>query len=333
MKTEARKLHDSLIVIDGHCDSAIPAAGFDFKSQPIKPVDLCARNDTWQVDFPRLREGGVTAQFFALFTDTLFIEKANEHTRKLLSVMESAIDRSGGAAKLATKAADVRTAKKHDTLAAFLTIEGGEAIGESLDELRSFYARGVRLMTLTWNRINAIGRGAEHPGPDGLTSFGLSVIAEMEKLGMIVDASHLCDQALEELLAVAQRPVVASHSNSRVVLNHRRNLTDVQAERIAATGGLVAVTFAGVFVDSDPARVTISRIVDHIDHLVSVVGAGHVGLGTDFDGFTAPYGLVMPDCTGMGGLTKALLERGYSADDIGCIMGGNWLRVLEDVVG
>jgi len=333
MSPEARKLHESLIVIDGHCDTAIPATGYDFKSQPIEPVDLCTRNDVWQVDFPRLREGGITAQFFALFTDTVFIETAREHTHRLLAVMESAIDRSGGRARLATGAADIRAAKMNGTLAAFLAIEGGEAIGESLDELRSFYARGVRLMTLTWNRINAIGRGAEHPGPDGLTPFGLSVIAEMEKLGMIVDASHLCDQALDELLAVAQRPVVASHSNARAVLDHRRNLADAQAERIAATGGLVAVTFAGVFVDSDPARVTISRVVDHIDHLVSVVGAGHVGLGTDFDGFTAPYGLVMPDCTGMGDLTAALLERGYSESDISRIMGGNWLRVIEDVIG
>jgi len=228
---------------------------------------------------------------------------------------------------------DVRAAKRDKKIAAFLAIEGGEAIGESLDELRSFYARGVRLMTLTWNRINAIGRGAAHPGPDGLTPFGLSVIAEMEKLGMIVDASHLCDQALDELLAVAQRPVVASHSNSRAVLDHRRNLSDAQAERIAATGGLVAVTFAGVFVDSDPARVTIARVVDHIDRLVSAVGADHVGLGTDFDGFSAPYGVVMPDCSHLAELTAALLERGYPEADIGRIMGGNWLRVIEDVVG
>lgn len=333
MGPEARKLHESLIVIDGHCDTAIPATGYDFKSQPIEPVDLCLRNSEWQVDFPRLCEGGVTAQFFALFTDSVFLGSAREHTLRMLSVMESAIDRSGGRARLATKAADVRAAKKNGALAAFLAIEGGEAIGESLDELRSFHARGVRLMTLTWNRVNAIGRGAEHPGPDGLTPFGLSVIAEMERLGMIVDASHLCDQALDELLAVAQRPVVASHSNARAVLDHRRNLGDAQAERIAATGGLVAVTFAGVFVDADPAKVTIPRVVDHIDHLVSVVGAGHVGLGTDFDGFTAPYGLVMPDCTGMGDLTAALLDRGYSPADIGCIMGGNWLRVIEDVVG
>ena len=330
---DAAALHRDLIVIDGHCDSAIPAAGFDFKSQPIEPVDLCARNGDWQVDFPRLMEGGVTAQFFALFTDTVFIEKAREHTLKLLSVVESAVERSRGAARLATRARDVVEAKAGGRLAAFLAIEGGEAIGESLDELHSFYARGVRLMTLTWNRVNAIGRGAEHPGPDGLTPFGLKVIAEMERIGMIVDASHLCDQALDELLAVAQRPIVASHSNAKAVCDHRRNLSDSQLERIAANGGLVGVTFAGVFVDPEPAKVTVGRVLDHVDRMVKVAGVDHVGLGTDFDGFTAPYGMVMPDCSNMGALTAGLVDRGYAEADIRKIMGGNWLRVIESVVG
>ncbi|MBU0928336.1 MAG: dipeptidase [Spirochaetes bacterium] len=329
----ARELHESLVVIDGHCDTAIPAAGFDFKSEPVAPLDLCVRNETGHVDFPRLREGGVTAQFFALFTDTAFLPEAREHTLRLLAAMESAIDRSGGRARLATKAADVVAAKRDGTLAAFLAIEGGEAIGESLDDLRSFYDRGVRLMTLTWNRVNAIGRGAEHPGPDGLTRFGLEVVSEMERLGMIVDASHLSDRALDDLLAVASRPVVASHSNSRAVCDHRRNLTDAQAERIAATGGLVGVTFAGVFVDSEPARVSVSRVLDHVDRLVAAVGPGHVGLGTDFDGFSAPYGLVMPDCSRLADITAGLLGRGYSDEDAARIMGGNWLRVIEAVAG
>jgi membrane dipeptidase len=144
---DAATLHDSLVVIDGHCDTAIPAAGFDFKSQPVQPLDLCARNETGHVDFPRLLEGGVTAQFFALFTDTVFVPKAREHTYRLLDAVESAVDRSSGRARLAVKAADVAAAKRGGTLAAFLSIEGGEAIGESLDDLRAFYARGIRVPT------------------------------------------------------------------------------------------------------------------------------------------------------------------------------------------
>jgi len=235
--------------------------------------------------------------------------------------------------RLARSARDVEEAKAAGRIAAFLTLEGGEAIGESLDELRSFYARGVRLMGLTWNRRNALGRGAAAEGSGGLTDFGRRVVAEMEKLGMIVDASHLSDEALDDLLAVAQLPIVASHSNSRAVQNHRRNLTDAQAQRIAATGGLVAVTFAGAFVDANPAKVSISRILDHVDQLVSSVGADHVGLGTDFDGFTAQYGMVMPDCSHLPRLTEALLERGYSPEDTRKIMGENWMRVIRTVLG
>lgn len=330
---EAKALHDSLIVIDGHCDTAIPAAGFNFKSEPITPLDLCVRNDTFHIDFPRLKEGGVSAQFFALFTDTLFIERATEHTHMLLDAVASAIERSDGQATLALSARDVYEAKEKGRLAVLLAIEGGEAIGTSLDTLRDFYRRGVRLMTLTWNRINAIGRGAEHPGPDGLTPFGLEVVAEMERLGMIVDASHLCDQALDELLAVARRPIVATHSNAKSVCDHRRNLDDAHLKAIAGTGGLIGATFAGVFVDTDPARVTIERVVDHIDHMVEVAGIDHVGLGTDFDGFTARYGLVMPDCTGLGGLSAALLKRGYGQEDVAKVMGKNWLRLIGDVLG
>lgn len=326
------KLHDSLIVIDGHCDTAISAAGFGLKSEPIEPFDISIRNNKGHLDIPRLLEGGISAQFFALFCDNAFLDNAKAHTHRLLDALEQGIGKSGQAF-FAYKAKDVVKAKKEGKLSAFVTIEGGEAIGESLDELRAFYGRGVRLMGLTWNRINAIGRGAEHPGPDGLTAFGRKVVAEMEKLGMIVDASHLCDQALKELLEIAERPIVASHSNSRSITQHRRNLTDSQAEAIAATGGLVAVTFAGVFVDPNPEKVSVARVADHIDQLVKVTGCEYVGIGSDFDGFTEPYGLVMPDCSYMGLITAELENRGYKAEDISKIMGENWLRVIENIVG
>jgi membrane dipeptidase len=267
-----------------------------------------------------------------MFTRDADVGEARSVTYRMLEALESACIEGSGA-RIATCAADVAKAKRSGTIAALLAIEGGEAIGESLDDLRGFYARGVRLMTLTWNRVNAIGRGAANPGPDGLTPFGLKVIAEMERVGMLVDASHLCDQALAELLAVAQRPVVASHSNSRVLCDHRRNLSDSQAEGIAASGGLIAVTFAGAFVDADPAKVSVARVVDHIDHLGSIVGAGHVGVGSDFDGFGPKTGTVMPDCTHLPELTNELLARGYTEPEIRSIMGGNWLRVIQDVAG
>lgn len=331
MRPEALALHRESIVVDGHCDSVLDMLGLSYTSPGAEPRDLAVRGSYGHADVPRLIEGGVTAQFFALFTDDKYVQDAEAHTWRMLRAMEALFDRTDRV-RLALSARDVEEAKAEGRLAAFLGIEGGEAIGESLAELRAFHARGVRLLGLTWNRRNALGRGAAAEGGGGLTDFGRSVVAEMESLGMIVDASHLSDEALEDLLAVARRPVVASHSNSRAVRDHRRNLTDAQAEGIAATGGLVGVTFAGSFVDETPEKVCLARLLDHVDRLVSVVGAEHVGLGSDFDGFTKKYGTIMPDCTGLPLLTEALLDRGYSPENVRAILGGNWMRVIREVL-
>ncbi len=329
---DAATLHRELLVIDGHCDSALDAAGCSASNPAIGIRDLSLRGDQGQVDFPRLLEAGVSGQFFALYTEEPYLERATAHTWMLLETMEALLKRSPGAS-LALSADDAIKAKADKRVAAFLAIEGGEAIGESLDELRAFYARGVRLMTLTWNRRNAIARGVGDPGEGGLTEFGREVVAEMERLGMIVDVSHLSDEALDDVLSLAKRPLVASHSNAKALLAHRRNLSDGQLKRIAATGGLVGLTFAGVFVDADPARVTLERALDHLDRLVESAGVNHVGLGTDFDGFTAPYGMVMKDCTGLPLVTEGLLRRGYAEADVRKIMGLNWLRVIREVIG
>lgn len=328
----AAELHASLLVIDGHCDSALDAAGISATNPAMGVRNLGQRGTEGHIDLPRLREAGVNAQFFALFTADEHAARAREHTWWLLETMEAFITEHPGVF-LAFHAADVERARAEGRLAAFLAIEGGEAIGESLEELRAFYNRGVRLMTLTWNRRNAIARGVGDPGTGGLTPFGRKVVAEMENLGMLVDVSHLSDEALEEVLGIATRPLVASHSNAKAVHDHRRNLGDDQIRRIAATGGLVGLSFAGIFVDSDPAKVTLERVLDHLDRLVAVAGEDHVGLGTDFDGFTEPYGMVMPDCTGLPDLTAGMLRRGYPEQTIRKIMGRNWLRIIREVLG
>ncbi len=329
---DAAALHRSLLVIDGHCDSALDAAGLSATNPAMGARNLGQRSTEGHIDLPRLLEAGVSAQFFALFTEDSHIAQARSHTWMLLETMEAFIA-GRPEVDLGLHAADILRAKAEGRLAAFLAIEGGEAIGESLDELRAFYNRGVRLMTLTWNRHNAIARGVGAPGPGGLSAFGRTVVAEMERLGMIVDVSHLSDEALDEVLAVATRPLVASHSNAKAVHSHRRNLTDDQLRGIAATGGLVGLTFAGIFIDSDPAKVTLERTLDHLDRLLSIAGEDHVGLGTDFDGFTAPYGTVMPDCTSLPELTAGMLGRGYPEETIRKVMGLNWLRVIGDVLG
>jgi membrane dipeptidase len=340
--TDALELHRSLLVIDGHCDSACDLVASRASDPGAAPRDFLSRGagasaGGGQVDLPRLREGGVTCQFMAMFVDDGYLAGARDRTDRLLEALEAVFARTGDF-RLALAGRDILRAKAEGATSALLTIEGGEAIGEDLDALRAYYARGVRLMGLTWNRRNALGRGAGTGDPavdgtGGLTDFGRRVVAEMERLGMIVDASHLSDEALDDLVAMARRPVVASHSNSRALCPHRRNLTDAQAQRIAATGGLVAATFAGLFVDEAPAKVGLGRFLDHVDRLVAVAGAEHVGIGSDFDGFPESYGVVLKDCSRMPDLTAGLLERGHAPDTVAKIMGGNWLRVIREIIG
>lgn len=329
---DARALHDSLVVIDGHCDSLLDLIGESYGDKRAEPRDFLRRSALGHMDLPRLLEAGVTCQTFALFADDYVVDRATEHSHRLIDALEATLARTDRMVP-AFSAEDIRSAKRSGAVAALLSMEGGEAIGETLDGLRSFYGRGVRMLGLTWNRRNAIARGVGVEGNDGLSPFGRDVVAEMEKLGMIVDVSHLSDQALDEVLAIARRPLVASHSNSRALCPHKRNLTDRQAERIAATGGLIGLCFAGVFIDPEPAEVSFDRLMEHLDHLLSVVGPRHVGLGSDFDGFTAPYGIAVGSCVELPRITEHLVAAGWNDEDIGAVMGGNWLRVIQDVVG
>jgi membrane dipeptidase len=332
---DPRAFHESLVVVDGHCDTIGDIVGDSFSDPSAPPRDFFARSRAGHIDLPRLAEGGITCQAMALFTDDKFMPDAVGRTHTLLDALESMLA-SSDAMRLARNAGDILRAKAEGRVAALFAIEGGEAIGEhetGLDLLRSYHARGLRMMGLTWNRRNAIARGVGAEGSGGVTEFGRAVVAEMERLGIVVDASHLSDEALEDLLAIAERPIVATHSNSRELCPHRRNLLDSQVERIAATGGLVGVTFAGIFVDPDPAKVTVARVADHVDRLVSVAGAAHVGLGSDFDGFTARYGQAFASCAELPLLTAELLDRGHPPEDVAKIMGGNWLRVIGEIAG
>ena len=313
-----------MIVIDGHTDA-------------IQDVhhgrrDFFERSSNGHVDLPRLVEAGVNAVALALFTPDEHVEQVTSYTRALLRTLERLVAANRGLV-LARSASEIERAAAAGVTAAFVTIEGGEAIGTSMETLHEFYEDGVRLMTLTWNRRNAIARAVGAEGDDGLSDFGREVVLEMERVGMLVDVSHLCDQALDDVLKVATRPLVASHSNARAICNHRRNLTDDQLREIAAKGGLIGLTFPGVFVDPAPANVTMARLFDHLNRMIDVAGVDHVGIGSDFDGYTAPYGEVMPDCTGLPEIAREMAVRGYTQQEIEKVMGLNWLRVIRDVTG
>jgi membrane dipeptidase len=345
---DPKAFHRSLTVVDGHCDTVLDLLGISYAEQAMERRDFFERGARGQLDLPRLVEGGVTCQVMALFTDNAYVSEAAAHSWRLLEAVESLWERSPQFAR-ATKASDIEAAKAGGRVAGLLGIEGGDALGggsgeasgpaaeEALSSLRAFHDRGVRILTLAWSRPNALAMGVSAPErpqlPGGLSPLGRRVVAEMERLGMVVDASHLSDASLKDLLAVAQRPVVASHSNCRALVPNRRNLTDAQAEGIAATGGLIGLTFAGCFIDSDPAKVTKERFFEHLEHMITVVGPDHVGLGSDFDGFSPAMGLAFSSPAELPWLTGRLLEAGHQPADVAKIMGGNWMRVFREILG
>lgn len=334
--SKAQSIHQEAVVIDGHCDTilSVMTRGSWFG---VPPRDFFERNEQGHIDLSRLKEGGITCQVMALYIEPQYKPAASaRRCLEMLDAFYDLLDRSGGEFVLATKAQHILDAKAQAKVAGLLSIEGGEAIEGSLSVLRNFYRLGVRAMGLTWNQRNDLADGVgEKSGKSGLTDLGISVVKEMEKLGMLVDVSHLSESSFWGVHQVAERPYIASHSNARALASHPRNLTDKQIEALASKGGVIGVVFCPPFVDDDRENVSLSRICDHIDHIVKVAGIDHVGLGSDFDGFGVTPGSpqVMKDVSEMPKLTEELMRRGYKEDDIKKILGGNWLRVYEQVLG
>lgn len=337
--SDGERIHAEAIVIDAHCDTLLALAGRGMQGFPGMPDgrrDFFQRNSGGHIDLPRLKEGGVTCQVMALYIEPQYKPaRSARRTLELLDSFYSLLDQSEEF-HLATTAADIEKVKKDGEVCALLSIEGGEAIEGSLSLLRDYHRLGVRAMGLTWNQRNDIADGqGEKSAGSGLTDFGVSVVKEMERLGMLVDVSHLSDSSFWAVDKVSERPYIASHSNCRALASASRNLTDEQIEAMAKKGGVIGVVFAGGFVDDDPAKVSLTRLCDHIDHIKKVAGIDHVGLGSDFDGFGVRpgSGVVMEDAGEFPKLTDELVSRGYSEADIKKILGGNWLRLYTEAFG
>ncbi len=333
--SQAAKIHKESIVIDAHCDTllGVTGKGLGFPGMPAAQRNFFERSDEGHIDLPRLKEGGVTCQVMAIYIEPQY--KPTRSARRTLEMMDgfySLLDESEEF-KLAKTAADIEEAKRVGDVCGLLSIEGGEAVEGSLGLLRDYHRLGVRAMGLTWNQRNDIADGqGEKSAGSGLTDFGISVVKEMERLGMLVDVSHLSDTSFWAVDKVSERPYIASHSNCRALASASRNLTDQQIEALAKKGGVIGVVFAGGFVDDDPAKVSLARLCDHIDHIKKIAGVDHIGLGSDFDGFGMPKGsgVVMKDASEFPRITEELVERGYSEDEIKKILGGNWMRLYRE---
>lgn len=353
-----------MFVLDSHCDTP---------SQIYRLRDIGVRNAHGQVDFPKMKDGGVDGAFFALYVPSAFgPEKATSYAMELLAGVCDTLDRNRDKAVLVTNASEAYEAKSKGLLSVFLGLENGSAIQKSIPLLRLFYRLGIRYMTLTHSGHNEICDSCAPAAArwGGLSPFGREVVAEMNRLGMLIDVSHISDESFYDVLECSEKPVVATHSCCRALAHHRRNMTDEMIRALAAKGGIIQINFYPVFLDdtfasrleasgieargeaveadfindpADPAkraawyavedelaaldRPSYKRIADHIDHVVSLAGVEHVGLGSDFDGIAVtPSGMENVSCFHK--ILEELDRRGYSNNDIEKIAGGNFLRLL-----
>jgi membrane dipeptidase len=360
----ARRLHAQVPLVDGHNDLPweIREKGGSDPAR-MNPENALPQQMT---DVPRLRAGGVGGVFWAAYVPVDYMgHGAARVAMEQIDLIHRMTEQSPSL-ELALTAADVRRIHRRGKIASLIGIEGGHAIENSLGALRQFYAMGVRYMTLThvtttdW--ADAATDSARH---GGLTPFGEEVVREMNRLGMLVDLSHVSAETMRDALRVSQAPVIFSHSSAQAIADHPRNVPDDVLQMVRANGGIVMVNFYSGFTDpraaavmhdmvyverrfkaehpNDPAtadslydqwrlahpipRGTVRTVADHVDHLVKVAGIDHVGLGSDFDGIsTTPVGL--EDVSKFPNLTAELLRRGYSDDDVKKILGLNLLRVM-----
>jgi membrane dipeptidase len=322
----ALKLHRESIVFDGHCDVLMPVLTGERQ--------LKERSRQGHLDLPRMREGGLTAQVFAIFDywEKIGNEKATAQALRMLDAFYQEMEANPDSLTLATTAADVERAKRENKVAAILGLEGAEPLEGDLRLLRIFHRLGVRNIGLTWNYRNRAADGIGVTSPHGLTDFGRALVREMNRLGIMVDIAHLAPPGVADVLALSTQPVISSHTGAYALQAHQRNLTDAQLEGIARSGGLVGVTFVPNFLSANPKKAHISQALDHIDYVARAVGVDYVGLGSDFDGYKGvTRGL--EDVTCLPQITAGLLERGYTPPDVRKILGENFLRVFRQVCG
>lgn len=268
----------------------------------------------------------------------------------MLDCLHRELEESADELRLVTTADEILASRDAGRIGIMIGIEGSEALGDDLSLLRSYHRLGMRVLTLNWHQRNLVGDGVSEPSASGLSNWGREVVSEATRLGVLVDVSHSGPRTVADVLSISAAPVVASHSNSRHVHDHERNLTDDQVRAIAASGGLVGVTFLSRFVAEGTADA--EHVFRHIEHLADLVGPEHLGVGTDFTtggedliiasrrvagpgqptaDASIPYASGLDRYELLGHLTKGLLDRGFDASAVSGILGANYLRVLRAV--
>ncbi|HET6809712.1 MAG TPA: dipeptidase [Acidimicrobiales bacterium] len=365
--TAGRSLLSRWALVDGHND--FPWAHRELAGYDMGTADPRQRLSGTHTDLPRLREGGVGAQFWSVYVpSTLTGDAAVAATLEQIDFVHELVGRHPDQLGLALDADALESVYASGRIASLIGAEGGHSIGCSLGTLRMLYRLGVRYLTLTHNDNVAWADSAtDTPRLGGLSDFGREVVREMNRLGMLVDLSHVSPGTMSDALDVSEAPVVFSHSSCRALVDHPRNVPDPILERLARTGGVCMVTFVPYFVSAECAAwseelvaalseegldprswedrmqftprfegahprpvATVDQVADHVEHVREVAGLDCVGIGGDYDGCDAmPAGL--EDVSGYPALFDTLLERGWSEEDCGQVAGGNVLRVLREV--
>lgn len=366
-------IHRRAIAIDMHADTT--------QRLLDENVDLAQRLQDGHFDSVRAREGGLDAQFFSIWVEPELFggggPVAMKRADDQIAAVHALAEKHPETWQFAAMASDIRRISGEGKLAALTGLEGGYAIDEKLENVERYYKLGVRYMSPAWSVSTSwAGSSGDSVGTQrGLNEFGKQVVREMNRVGMMVDVSHVSDPTFWDIVNTSTKPVIATHSGCRALANVPRNLTDDMIKALAKTGGVVNVIFypehlepgwsekkkqldmeiapmvqraseeeKGDVAHKKMARdavrreeygkhlppVTVSRLVDHIDHVVKLVGIDHVGIGSDFDGVQSTLS-DLADVSQLPNLTTELLRRGYSETDIDKILGGNMLRVMEAV--
>ena len=379
VSAKARALHNSALVVDTHADTPQRFLDEGFDMGTVTPVTV------GHMDLKKVRAGNLGAEFFAIWVEPSWKGQYAQHAMLLIDSVYQQAAKHPDRMVMAFSTRDIVAARsgKRPRLATLMGIEGGHAIENDLGLLRDFYRLGVRYMTLTWSNTN---EWADSSGDindpkvahhNGLTPFGKEVVQEMNRLGMMVDVSHVSDKTFYQTLTISRAPVIASHSSARALNDHPRNMTDDMLRAVARNDGVVMVNFFSAFLDQkfldayraqkperDAAiaafekkykrehnvafvpyaaeaalekewaakipRPPFDSLIAHIDHIAKVAGVDHVGLGSDFDGVTSlPQGL--DSAADLPRITQALLDRGYTPEQVRKILGGNLMRVFRQV--
>jgi membrane dipeptidase len=367
----ADKIHESILIVDAHCITPMEFSdpGFDLG---VKSIDGC-------VDFPKMAEGGLHAEFFVVFTpqgprnDSTY-NKVQQKALEIFNAIHKNVEKNYSMAEIATTPDDAYRLKREGKIAAFIGMENGYPIGKDIIKIRQFYDLGARYMTLAHTKNNDICDSSTDPAGaenDGLSTFGMKVVKEMNRIGMMVDISHISDKSFFDVLKVTNTPVIASHSSCRALCGNPINLSDDMLLALKENGGVIQICMVGNFLKTPEPNpeldsklkelkdkygdfealpdsikkivnkefkdilktyekpATVKDLVDHIDHVVQVIGIDYVGIGTDFDGGGGVDGC--RSASDIKNITIELLRRGYSKSEIKKIWGGNLMRVFRKV--